>query len=83
MKKSKGQKLRKNDTPRPTEAKCRVCGCTDERACPVGCSWIKADLCSVCAEFGEALYRFMDSTWHPSLAGIQRLYREILESGRR
>lgn len=38
---------------------CRVCGCTDERACAGGCSWVEADLCSVCAdamlEAGEAL----------------------------
>ena len=29
--------------------RCRVCGCTDRRACPGGCSWVEADLCSVCA----------------------------------
>jgi hypothetical protein len=28
---------------------CRVCGCTDERACPGGCSWVEEDLCSACA----------------------------------
>lgn len=33
---------------------CRVCGCTDDRACaPVGkpglaCSWVEWDLCSAC-----------------------------------
>ena len=29
---------------------CRGCGCTDERACPEGCSWVEPDLCSECAE---------------------------------
>ena len=33
---------------------CRVCGCTDERACEGGCSWVPdpegGDLCSRCAE---------------------------------
>lgn len=29
---------------------CRVCGCTDDRACPGGCYWVEADLCSVCVE---------------------------------
>lgn len=29
--------------------KCRVCGCTDERACPGGCWWVEVDLCSRCA----------------------------------
>lgn len=29
---------------------CRVCGCTDDRACPGGCAWLDArdDLCSAC-----------------------------------
>jgi PRTRC genetic system protein A len=28
--------------------RCRICGCTDERACPGGCEWIEPDLCSRC-----------------------------------
>jgi len=28
--------------------RCRVCGCTDDRACPGGCYWIHVDLCSCC-----------------------------------
>lgn len=28
---------------------CRECGCTDIHACPGGCSWVEADLCSGCA----------------------------------
>lgn len=28
---------------------CRVCGCTDERACPGGCVWAEPNLCSRCA----------------------------------
>lgn len=32
------------------EQRCRVCGCTDERACPGGCWWIENDLCSNCAK---------------------------------
>ena len=27
---------------------CRVCGCTDEKACPGGCHWVEPDLCSKC-----------------------------------
>jgi hypothetical protein len=30
--------------------RCRVCGCTNDNACPGGCSWIEPDLCSACAE---------------------------------
>lgn len=29
---------------------CRVCGCTDDHACPGGCYWVEKDLCSVCAD---------------------------------
>lgn len=27
---------------------CRVCGCTNGRACPGGCSWVESTLCSAC-----------------------------------
>ncbi|QAT44140.1 hypothetical protein EQM06_09660 [Aminipila luticellarii] len=29
--------------------KCRVCGCTQDHACPGGCYWVEDDLCSKCA----------------------------------
>ena len=29
---------------------CRVCGCTDNCACPGGCYWVEKDLCSNCKE---------------------------------
>jgi hypothetical protein len=29
---------------------CRVCGCTDDHACPGGCFWVEPDLCSRCDE---------------------------------
>ena len=29
---------------------CRVCNCTDDQACPGGCSWVGPDLCSACEE---------------------------------
>jgi ParB/RepB/Spo0J family partition protein len=30
-------------------AVCRVCGCTQEAGCEVGCYWVEDDLCSACA----------------------------------
>lgn len=30
------------------ERACRVCGCTELRACPGRCHWVAADLCSAC-----------------------------------
>lgn len=32
---------------------CRVCGCTQERACPGGCFWAEVNLCSECVRKGE------------------------------
>lgn len=32
---------------------CRVCGCTDYRACIGGCYWVEDDLCSCCSDKGE------------------------------
>ena len=34
---------------------CRVCGCTDDHACPGGCYWVEEDLCSACAELPARL----------------------------
>jgi hypothetical protein len=28
---------------------CRVCGCSDTKACPSGCTWIEPGLCSSCS----------------------------------
>jgi hypothetical protein len=32
---------------------CRVCGCTQDRACSPPCYWVDADLCSSCRSAGE------------------------------
>ncbi len=32
------------------DQRCRICGCTNHEACPGGCEWVEADLCSRCAE---------------------------------
>jgi len=31
-----------------SERKCKVCGCTQNNACPGGCYWVEDDLCSAC-----------------------------------
>ena len=38
--------------PQDTFGVCKLCGCTDKRACRGGCSWVdeKHTLCSSCAE---------------------------------
>lgn len=30
------------------QPRCRMCGCTEDRACDGGCVWATADLCSRC-----------------------------------
>ena len=37
-----------NEVVRPLQT-CRVCGCSEDRACPGGCYWVEPDLCSTCA----------------------------------
>lgn len=32
---------------------CRMCGCTQNDACDVGCGWAQGDLCTACAAGGE------------------------------
>ena len=39
---------------KPNEQQCRVCGCTQNHACPGGCYWVEPDLCSQCAGTPEA-----------------------------
>ena len=33
---------------------CRLCGCTEERACTGGCFWVEPDLCNRCQEADAA-----------------------------
>jgi activating signal cointegrator 1 len=35
--------------------RCRVCGCTNDCACPEGCWWIEPDLCSNCVGQDEGM----------------------------
>ena len=39
------EEVQRLDAPR-----CRICGCTDNNACPGGCYWVEEDLCSQCVE---------------------------------
>jgi hypothetical protein len=35
-----------------SRSKCKYCGCTDDRACPGGCRWVKPNVCSSCFKKG-------------------------------
>ncbi|MEU8278173.1 hypothetical protein ACFYOK_37600 [Microbispora bryophytorum] len=43
-------RVRAAAAPRDDEPKCRICGCTENEACPGGCAWVRdpegGDLCS-------------------------------------
>lgn len=48
---------------------CRVCGCTEDRACLGGCEWVEADLCSACGSadlfgnlFGDLVVESTDAS---------------------
>ena len=45
-----GIERRMRKIQKETPKKCRVCGCTDDKACPGGCYWVEDDLCSQCAK---------------------------------
>lgn len=53
-----------DDGSRPMQpVACRVCGCTDDRACAGGCTWTGPDLCSNCGTGtigGDLHARFAD-----------------------
>lgn len=42
------------------ERTCRVCGCSQFDACPGGCYWVEADLCSRCADLKSVLAEVRD-----------------------
>ena len=48
--------------------RCRVCGCTGSTACPGGCYWAGADICSACAR----VERGVDAMPAPA-PGMERL----------
>ena len=62
---------------------CRVCGCTDERACAGGCSWVEdpqllGDLCSSCLPLARAV---MDGVRAELRPVVDALLREQFNSG--
>jgi hypothetical protein len=64
-----------------TRRKCRVCGCTDARACPGGCWWVDAELCSACFEAVEDLgtvvsHNLARMSAQPGLYDIARMLDE-------
>ena len=65
-------------TSRPGE--CRICGCTEERACGAGCSWAEPDLCSSCAEMREAFKEYFEDTPAASLNALLRNFSRMIRN---
>jgi hypothetical protein len=47
--------------------KCRVCDCTQERGCDVGCGWAAEGLCTVCADLQDKILVFCKASLPPPL----------------
>jgi hypothetical protein len=64
---------------RQIPARCRICGCTQERACPAGCGWApdEGDLCTVCASFRNELEEYFGQAAGVSNASLIRLWKEV------
>jgi len=54
--------------------KCRVCKCTEMRACFPPCSWEpgEPDLCSSCADLIRAVRYWLTGAHRPSFAALRR-----------
>lgn len=52
--------------------RCKLCGCTEDRGCDVGCAWVAPDLCTTCAEVFIAVVRWQDRALKPSLMRLHQ-----------
>lgn len=64
------------------EQTCRVCGRTQNNACPGGCSWVEKDLCSACEEIRKQLPGLKDDKDQSARAYIEiQQQKESYETG--
>lgn|GEM_PF-3513529 len=61
---------------------CAGCGCTDDRACPGGCSWARETVCSTCAETERLLVRFRRAPRGTRLKALSPLQAAVRERDR-
>lgn len=54
--------------------RCRVCGCTEMDACAPSCSWVDADLCSVCQAAVDAMVEWFHDARRANFAALRREY---------
>jgi hypothetical protein len=71
----------KKGGPAMKEPKCRICGCTQDRACPAGCGWDYkdpegADICTVCSAFKLELGNYLEACDGVTAASLRRLLEQ-------
>ena len=60
--------------------KCKYCGCTDEEACPGGCSWLRTEQCSQCDfRVGISVAIHIENERSRSYCGRQLMIRSEFE----
>lgn len=65
--------------------RCRVCKCTEDRACDPPCSWEagQGDLCTTCADVVMAITKWRVDAYRPSMAALMRECVARLPVGRK
>lgn len=54
------------------EMKCRVCKCTEERACNPPCAWAEPGLCTTCHGAAGVIAEWMAAAHQPSVPALIR-----------
>jgi hypothetical protein len=68
-------------TDRRGFVKCRVCGCTEDRACDPPCSWVdgEADLCTTCGETLLQMRAWFEDCWKPSWRNLMKEAKRLVD----
>lgn len=71
----------------PTKrGECRICGCTDDAACPSGCTWVdrRHTLCSACQQAARTIAGDIEANWQrpPTLTRLARFYLLIVAAAK-
>lgn len=64
---------------------CRVCECTDDRACATGCAWVpgQLDLCTNCEGTDEDLEQTLNAIGNPKSKLTKRDIRAMARAAMR
>jgi hypothetical protein len=71
---------RVSDPYKAPEQKCRVCSCTETRACDPPCAWSAPDLCSNCEGTALLLSAWLDSAYRPNWPAMLKEAKAVSDS---